>query len=90
MNEQTRYRVTGALFLFALGVVVLPMLFDGDGLPDVEVAPIEHEYTPPAVSRFDDPDARRRLIEDVERLESGLDDEGFQTDTGTRLGQPVR
>ena len=89
MNEQTRYRVTGALFLFAVSVIVLPMLFDGDGLPDVAVAPITQEYRPPTVSRFDDPAARQRLVEDVEHLRAEVDDEGFQNTNGVKVGQPV-
>jgi DedD protein len=44
MNEQTRYRITGSLFVIALAVIFLPMLFDGAGvkpltLPERTAAP---------------------------------------------------
>ena len=37
MDEVLRYRLTGAIFLLAVAVIVLPMVFDGDGLPAVTV-----------------------------------------------------
>ena len=49
MSEQTRYRITGSLFLLAVAVIFLPMLFDGDGIPRVVVEPVDIDYVPEAV-----------------------------------------
>ncbi|MCY4566504.1 MAG: hypothetical protein OXE40_18700, partial [Gammaproteobacteria bacterium] len=54
MSEQIRYRITGSLFLLALAIIFLPMLFDGDGVPGVEVALIETDFVPEAVQRLED------------------------------------
>jgi len=37
MNEQTRYRITGSLFVVALAIIFLPMLFDGAGVRDLKL-----------------------------------------------------
>ena len=37
LTEQTRYRVTGAVFLVALAAIFLPMLFDGDGIAPLDL-----------------------------------------------------
>ena len=41
MDQQTRYRVTGSLFLVALAIICLPMLFDGEGLVSIELDPLK-------------------------------------------------
>lgn len=100
MKEQTRYRVTGSLFLLALAVICLPMLLDGAGvparsLPDLPMAAELPEVTPvagPAGGRRPeaDPEERlERLREQVQPLREEVDDEGFLTRTGTRFGEPV-
>jgi DedD protein len=91
VKEQTRYRVTGSLLLLALAVIFLPMLFDGSGLPPVELDPVE----PPPVTAAEVPDAPETervdetLIERVDTLASEIDEEGFRADSGTRIGEPV-
>ena len=40
LNDRTRYRVTGTIFLLALAAIVFPMLFDGDGLEPLELPPL--------------------------------------------------
>lgn len=90
MDEQTRYRVTGSLFLLAVAIIVFPMLFDGEGLRSVEIQPLDVPKTVPEVSRREDVAPATDLLTRVEELSSELDDEGFQTDTtGTRFGEPV-
>ena len=49
MNEQTRYRVTGAVFLLAVAIILLPMVFDGRGVP-VEPLPDLTDRLPPLPS----------------------------------------
>lgn len=90
MDEQTRYRVTGSLFLLAVAIIVFPMLFDGEGLRSMEIQPLNVPKTVPEVSRREDVAPATDLLARVEELSGELDDEGFQTDsTGTRFGEPV-
>lgn len=95
MKEQTRYRVTGSLFLLALAVICLPMLLDGAGLPARELPPLLDDE--PAVSTLPDAPSdpapaaapESDFVARVEELRQQVDDEGFLTDSGTRFGEPV-
>lgn len=89
MKEETRYRVTGSLFLLALAVICLPMLLDGAGLParslpDLPMAEALPDV-PPIQTRVPESD----IVERVAQLRGSVDDEGFQSDSGTRFGEPV-
>jgi DedD protein len=90
MNERTRYRVTGSVFLIALAVIFLPMLFDGAGAPMNEV-PLQPQiaYTPKALPAFEDVVPTSDVVTRVEDLREEIDDGGFAADNGTRFGEPV-
>lgn len=87
MTERMRYRLTGAIFLIALAVIALPMLFDGAGIePDAlpPMPPVEavtEEVEAPVL----DEDALAEAVE----LREGVDDEGFDREAGTRIGEPA-
>lgn len=89
MSDQTRYRITGSLFLLALAIIFLPMLFDGDGVPGVTVEPIETDYVPAAVQRFEEAAPASDFVERVAELRENVDEQGFHRETGTRIGEPV-
>lgn len=104
MRDQTRYRVTGSLFLLALAVICLPMLFDGAGapaleLPDLDAAEVRQTLRdipelPPTRSEatlepLPERAAPQALAKQVEELRQQVDEQGFQQDTGTRFGEPV-
>jgi DedD protein len=88
MNEQTRYRLTGAIFLIAVAVIVLPMLFDGKGLKatDVPLPPTDTLETQPIPEVQPLPDS---TFSRADELRASVDADGFANDTGTRVGQPV-
>ena len=90
MNERTRYRVTGSVFLIALAVIFLPMLFDGAGAPMKE-APLQPQlaYTPKPLPNFEDVVPTSDVVTRVEDLREEIDDSGFTSDSGTRFGEPV-
>ena len=88
MNEQSRYRITGSLFLLAVAVIFLPMLFDGDGIAGVEVQPVDIDYVPAAVRRFDEAAPASDFAERVAELRQEVDEQGFHRETGTRIGEP--
>ena len=88
LSEQTRHRVTGTVFLLAVAAIILPMLFDEEP-PEIErpypAAPQELAVQPdpsPAPDMSELTEAATRLVESV-------DADGFATDTGVRLGEPV-
>jgi DedD protein len=89
LREETRYRVTGSLFLLALGVICLPMLLDGAGLParDLPELVVSEPLPelPAAASRAPVVDLTAR----ADALRAQTDDDGFLTDSGTRFGEPV-
>lgn len=90
MDEQTRYRVTGSLFLLAVAIIIFPMLFDGEGLKAVQIEPLDVPKTVPDVDRRDDIAPATDFEARVEELAGRVDEEGFQTDAaGTRFGEPV-
>ena len=89
MSEQSRYRITGGLFLLSVAVIFLPMLFDRDGVPGVEVTPIEIDPVPQAVQRFDASAPASDFAERVAELRAQVDEQGFHRETGTRIGEPV-
>ena len=86
MNERSRYRLTGGVFLVALAVIVLPMLFDGRGVQHAElapVAPIEPDATPVVPPKIDD-----GALAEAAVGRDRVDDEGFDSTTGVRVGEP--
>lgn len=89
MREETRYRVTGSLFLLALAVICLPMLFDGAGLPAETLPPLDFAGTLPEPDIPAAPAPESDFVERVETLREQVDEEGFLEDSGTRFGEPV-
>jgi DedD protein len=89
MDEQTRYRVTGSLFLLALAIICLPMLFDGEGIPSVGLAPLPAPPPAPKVEPLEQIAPASDYAERVETLRDQVDDDGFDVETQTRFGEPV-
>ncbi len=89
MSEQNRYRITGGLLLLAIAIIFVPMLFDGDGVPSVELAAVDADYQPPAVEAFEATVPDTDLAARVQALRQEVDAQGFHRSTGTRIGEPV-
>lgn len=88
LTEQTRYRLIGTIFLVAVAAVVLPMLFDGEGVAPMQLDPV------PAIDFDVSPDTSppadmTPALEARQELTEAIDPDGFATDTGTRVGEPV-
>lgn len=88
LTEQTRYRLTGLVFLLAVAAVFLPMLFDGDGVEPMQLDPmvpadfeVERDVAPP-------PDMTP-VVAVRPTLNSVVDEDGYDPDTGTRFGDAV-
>ncbi len=86
MTTSNRYRVTGAVFLVAVAVILLPMLFDGAGLQSPPMAPLQSVD----VETVDvpGPDLDGAGIAEADALRDEIDDDAFDHASGTRLGDP--
>ena len=88
LPNRTRYRLTGLVFLVAVAAVVLPMVFDGDGVESMQLEALPaadfqvERDTQPA------PDFAPVVAVRDELLEA-IDEDGYDTATETRLGEPV-
>lgn len=89
MDEQTRYRVTGSLFLLAVAIICLPMIFDGEGAPPLAIVPLEVTTETVDVSALDTVAPDSEVIARADELRLRYDEEGFSTSDGTRIGEPV-
>jgi DedD protein len=89
LREETRYRVTGSLFLLALAVICLPMLLDGSGLPARSLPDLPMDDSLPEVATLTAPAPESDFIARVQELREQVDEQGFLTDSGTRFGEPV-
>ena len=96
MQERTRYRITGSLFLLAVAIIVLPMLFDKpapDRLPPIDstqtVATVKAEVAEVALVDAQDLVPVSDVVEEVAALKAEVDGDGFRTDNGVRVGEPV-
>jgi DedD protein len=88
-RPQTRYRVTGTLFLIALAVIFVPMLFDGAGKPTQVIPAVPGAAKDSAIARFDDVVPASDVVARVEALRNEVDEAGFMTDSDTLLGEPI-
>ena len=85
MSDLTRYRITGGVFLIALAAIVLPMLFDADGLESVQLPDIPAgERTEPVAAPVVDEVA----LDEARQSREALDEDLYSEDSGTRLGDP--
>ena len=90
VEERTRYRISGSLFLLAIAVIFLPMIFDGAGVAVPIPAPVPEASTPAVeVPAYDEVVPATNVVAQVEALKSEVDDQGFSTATTERFGEPV-
>jgi DedD protein len=85
MTDLTRYRITGGVFLIALAAIVLPMIFDADGLDSVTLPDI-----PPGqrVEPVAAPVVDEVALKEAEQSRDVLDEDLYREASGTRLGDP--
>ena len=89
-SEQIRYRVTGGVFLGALAIIFLPMLFDGEGVQPVTLEPMRApapEVAP--IRRLSEVAPESNFVEEAAELRDAVSEDGFHRDTQTRIGEAV-
>ena len=89
MDEQTRYRATGSIFLLAIAIICLPIIFDGEGLTPVEIEPLALSQALPNVQKIQNVAPASEVVARVDELRSQVDNDGFQRSGGTRFAEPV-
>ena len=90
MEQKTRYRLTGTLFLLSAGYILI-MLLMGEPVSESENIPelrVDIEKIPDIPS-FDEVASESDVVEVIEELKSAVDEDGFSTENGTLFGQPV-
>ena len=87
VTEQTRYRVTGAVFLVALAVIIVPMLFDGDGIEPLDLPALTPQNM--SLPSIESPPDMSNVITQTTKIRAEIDDDGYRRDSGTRVGEPV-
>ena len=90
MEQKTRYRLTGTLFLLSAGYILI-MLLTGEPVSESENIPelqVDIEKIPDIPS-FDEVASESDVVEVIEELKSAVDEDGFSTENGTLFGQPV-
>ena len=90
MEQKTRYRLTGTLFLLSAGYILIMLLMgepvsDSENIPELQV---DVEKIPDIPS-FDEVASESDVVEVIEELKSAVDEDGFSTENGTLFGQPV-
>ena len=90
MEQKTRYRLTGALFLLSAGYILIMLLMgepvsESENIPELQV---DVEKIPDIPS-FDEVASESDVVEVIEELKSAVDEDGFSTENGTLFGQPV-
>ena len=90
MEQKTRYRLTGTLFLLSAGYILIMLLMgepvnESENIPELQVD-IEKI---PDIPSFDEVASESDVVEVIEELKSAVDEDGFSTENSTLFGQPV-
>lgn len=87
MDARKRNIVVGGIFVAAVLVIFVPMLFD----QPVHINTVVHDFENPEIELPDltitEPSVEG-LLEEGQQLDSRVDAEGFDTETGVRVGEP--
>jgi len=90
MDQRTRYRITGTLFLLSTAFILITLMLDDsqveiNELPDLEI----EEGSLIRVPSFDEVTPKSDVVEVIEELKNQVDEDGYSRVNGTRFGQPV-
>lgn len=86
---RNRCRTTGAIFLIALAIIFLPMLFDGAGVAKPEIPDMKPVENIEPVAAIEDVAPATDTEARVDALREEVDAEGYNKATDTIFGAPV-
>ena len=90
MEQRTRYRITGSIFLLSMAFILTILMQDGaelevDDVPDLQI----DMGSVPRVPSYDDVAPESNVVEVIQELKNQVDEDGYSRINGTRFGQPV-
>jgi cell division septation protein DedD len=92
VQERTRYRISGSLFLLAIAAIFLPMIFDEPGIAPHNIPPVPSQISisdANAVAAYADAVPETDVVARVSALQGEVDEQGFSRTTGERIGEPI-
>lgn len=87
MDARKRNIVVGGIFVAAVLIIFVPMLFDKPVHISTEIPNFENPEIDAPDLTMDEPPVEV-VLEAGKRLDAHVDSEGFDTDTGVRVGEP--
>lgn len=87
MDARTRNIVVGSIFLAAVLVIFVPMLFDEPVHITTEIDNFENPEVESPDLTIEEPPVEP-VFEAGEKLDALVDEEGFETGSGVRIGEP--
>tara|TARA_A100001011_G_scaffold137606_1_gene145180 strand:- start:962 stop:1525 length:564 start_codon:yes stop_codon:yes gene_type:complete len=90
MEQKTRYRLTGTLFLLSAGYILITLLMGDPVTESVDIPELELDVEQiPDMPSFNEVAPELDVAEVIEKLRNAVDEDGFSTENGTLFGQPV-
>ena len=92
MQERTRYRLSGSLFLLAIAAIFVPMIFDEPDVAPGKIPPVPSQTSmndANAVAAYGEVVPETDVVARVNALQGEVDDQGFSRATGERIGEPI-
>ena len=90
MEQKTRYRLTGTLFLLSAGYILIMLLMGEPVSESADIPELQVDIEKiPDIPSFDEVASESDVVEVIEELKSAVDEDGFSTENGTLFGQPV-
>lgn len=90
MEQKTRHRLTGTLFLVSASYIFITLLMGESGSQRVDVRDLEIDVGDiPAIPSFNEVAPESDVAMVIEDLKSAIDQEGFSKENDTLFGQPV-
>ena len=90
MEQRTRYRITGSIFLLSMAFILTVLLQEDmvveiSDVPDLQI----EQGSIPRVPSYGEIAPESDVVEVIQELKSQVDEDGYSRTHGTRFGQPV-
>ena len=90
MEQKTRYRLTGSLFLLSAGYILITLLMGDPVTESADIPELEVDVEQiPDLPSFNEMAPKSDVVEVIEDIKNAVDQDGFSKKNGTLFGQPV-